>query len=574
MILSYNDFYRKFGVRLIDQIVNPTVHTLDKFSFPKNSIYHYCTFDGIDFGPRGDSYLLREITKPIQIANIFNITDLKGNPRINMLQTTTLIRDYTSRYKRFRNVLDKTKLLTDDTTLVIFNYNPCLLSYRYTRAMFTEYFKWWNIQKTIFSNISIACDSNDRQNFLFTKIPTNLNSLTNLNLYAANTNLTSSFLNVFNTQENWFFLEVWKWLSIEYRANSIFSNLKDNQLSKINLVFQDNQNWICFNLGTLNSWIDYEGNPSKTKLSVEQIQKRVLRSLISLMSKRSSLEEPDDSIEEDTLVANTEDDDEDITLNKKVIVTQPNLPDKNELRSIEEIEAEEKQNEETAKDQSDRILQDLDEDFKFLETIENKRLSELENNISSTDAKLKVKKEGIDFVEKDLNTLDSLKYEIDKFSSYGTISAVQYKKLIELSEKHSKLQSPYDSSKTLLENSIVTNEELQIKDPFKFVDRETVVDKSMLESTLIDFDQRYVQKVLPKHILGMVLNTQKAGIIVSDYQIDQIEEVMGDYEIHTVKVQPIEGMVSTLRFKLPKITEDGYMIYNGNKYRQRKQRSD
>jgi hypothetical protein len=63
-------------------------------------------------------------------------------------------------------------------------------------------------------------------------------------------------------------------------------------------------------------------------------------------------------------------------------------------------------------------------------------------------------------------------------------------------------------------------------------------------------------------------------VIISNYEVVKIEDIMGDYEMHTVKVKPVRGISSTLRFKLPCVDDEGVFVANGNRYKMRRQRSD
>ena len=71
----------------------------------------------------------------------------------------------------------------------------------------------------------------------------------------------------------------------------------------------------------------------------------------------------------------------------------------------------------------------------------------------------------------------------------------------------------------------------------------------MLSSSLMEFDKRYIKEVLHKDVASMVLNVQNAGIVVTEYDVERVEEVMGAYDIYTIRVSPVEGANSTFRFK-------------------------
>jgi hypothetical protein len=96
----------------------------------------------------------------------------------------------------------------------------------------------------------------------------------------------------------------------------------------------------------------------------------------------------------------------------------------------------------------------------------------------------------------------------------------------------------------------------------------------MLKSSLLDFDERYITHVMAKDTAALVLNVQKAGIAVTGYKVEKVSDILGGYEMHSVRLTPVVGTPSTLRFKLPAVQADGTYESNGVKYRLRKQRGD
>jgi hypothetical protein len=106
------------------------------------------------------------------------------------------------------------------------------------------------------------------------------------------------------------------------------------------------------------------------------------------------------------------------------------------------------------------------------------------------------------------------------------------------------------------------------------VQTNNVVDQSMTKSTIQTYDKTYLTKIYKKDILAAVHSVQRAGVIVEDYQVEKDHTVLGSFEYHTVRLRPIDGKPSTIRFKVPIVSEDGTFLNNGNKYILRKQRTD
>ena len=72
----------------------------------------------------------------------------------------------------------------------------------------------------------------------------------------------------------------------------------------------------------------------------------------------------------------------------------------------------------------------------------------------------------------------------------------------------------------------------------------------------------------------MPMALQRAGFVVSKYDIETHEDILGEAETHVIRINPIVGKSSTIRIKLPKINENGTFKVGGTTYRMRLQRGD
>jgi hypothetical protein len=72
----------------------------------------------------------------------------------------------------------------------------------------------------------------------------------------------------------------------------------------------------------------------------------------------------------------------------------------------------------------------------------------------------------------------------------------------------------------------------------------------------------------------MVSQLQAAGIMISNYEVEEVEDITGSHYEYKIQVKPIEGSSSTLSMKIPKVDDEGNFKINGVNYRMRMQRSD
>lgn len=586
-MIFYENFYKRFGLRTAPQLMSPIVPSIDKFEFPKNSLYHFLAFDNVHYGPQVDDYIFRNVVKQILMDHVIELSDNKGMPKKVSAQIMPYIREYHIKNRRFRYIKDVNTASRDESTLVVMNYGFVLKAYRYVRSIYTEYYKWWNIQKTVWNHIELTAKENDRQQYLFVDLPKTLPSPSTLDIYS--NKFSQQLVTIFNTPESLFILELWKWLGNDTRESSVLSVLDKKHFHKVNIIYQDGGKWIMFNLGILNSWRyiktdehNEDEKSQKTKIVPHQLQRQFLRMLMSFMSYRSNPEAlPVSDIISDTGTDPTDKDvDENNELTSTVIVNNHGnelvepFKDLNEDKNSTVIK-EEEIIEESALEISERLLKNLDDDLKELELLENKTLIKEEEKSKSLQPKT-YSDTIINFndIDKEITPEENVVKYCDEMAENGLITASEYKNLIKQAQVYKTIRSPFDPKITLVDFANIKPEEIAIEKSVELADISSVIDKTMLKSSLLDFDEKYINNILPKDVSGMVINIQKAGIILSNYEVEKINDVMGDYEIHTVRLKPVQGVASTVRFKLPSISDDGTFVNNGNKYTMRKQRGD
>src|ERR1035437_2376621 len=166
-MIAYQLFYRKYGIRLIQQLMSPPSFELALLEFPMKSIYHYVTYDGVEVGPASDDYLFRNIKKPILVGQITNVGDQLGNPRKQALNINGMIRDYHNQNRRMRPLRNIMLAAKDPSSLIIYNYCFINKTYKYIRSFFAEYYKWHNTFSAVIDNIVLVSNDTDNQHYIF-----------------------------------------------------------------------------------------------------------------------------------------------------------------------------------------------------------------------------------------------------------------------------------------------------------------------------------------------------------------------------------------------------------------------
>lgn len=570
-MIQYDIFYKRYGVRAPTQLMVPPIPSIEKFDFPRNSLHHYVALDSVLEGPPSDEYFYRDIEKKIPIEHLSVLMGDKGPPRKLNIPLAPQARTYQMRNKRFRNIEQASVSVKDPMSLVVVNYGLLPRTVRYVRNMYTEYNKWWNIQKTLWTKVAEVAQGSDRHQFIFCALPTILPSVSKLNAHSAR--FSQQTLSVFQGPNAWFILELWKWLSEEFRYNGIIGNIPRESLNKVTLVYQEAGRFLMINLGLLDSWrYTTSGEPDltqKVRIKPDDLQKRVLRMLLSLMAERSIAADVPEEI--DAQIAETEGGE--TTQDKPTLVDAIN--DKTSAPLLHLSGTDMESDEMSKAERAQEILSKMEDDLAQLDALD-RSVVEPDDSTEDIDPDIVAAKLEIKHNLRDFDTAptpeEKIKEVCGDLADNGLITAAEYRRFLNLSSTYRNIVAP-DGHSSLHDFSIISQEQLSIV-PTQLPDIPTVTDKSMLKSTIVDFDQKYVREIMQRDVAAMLVNAQKGGFAITRYDVERVETILGKYDMYSVRVTPIEGQPCTLRFRLPVIDDEGVYVANGIRYKMRRQRRD
>lgn len=604
---NYQTFYRRNGLRMQAQLIQPPMHELKSLELPMDSIYHYVTYDGVELGPPSNEYLFRNLKRPVMVGHVLELGDTKGAPKHIAANVQSLIRDYHIQNRRTRWMRSLEASDRDSQALIVYNY--CFLSktYRYIHSFYSEYYKWNNIFASVMDTIAQATQVSGRQHFLMAASPKVIPSLPQLNLATEDLGVTTgnawqglglegyaeeamsqSSLRAFRDRESFLLMELWKWIGPN-RAESLFARIPENKLHLVNLIFQESGQWTVVNLGQFNAYRKRgaEGSEaiiqSKQTMDPVQLQKRLLRMYMSIMEARTlanrapeelpqdeQLDDGEDDNENEVVDQGTEDDDTPIMGNKPVVAEEPGaVPEGLPAEPVDEQQLL-SDGENLTPEEMDAKLQEedrqLDEELAQLNEIARRQ----EETAQAGEQTL----HEVIFATQGTSLTDGVMNVCDRLADEGLLSAGEYKRFTRLANTYKELPAPLGAEGTLESFVQIPPELLKITQSSSVPDSPSVFDKTMLKSSLLSFDDRYITQVMDKDIAACVLSLQNAGVAVTDYKVEEVDDVMGSYKWYTIRLNPVVGQQSTLRFKQPKVAQDGTYTANGVKYRLRKQRGD
>ena len=612
MIPPYNLFYRERGIRRIQSMLAPIVKPLNVL--PRDAMLHLWSLDPENKDIDTSKLYFGPSVKRILVDYPEVLTGTKGSPRKINAVIRELTRDWHNKNKRFRYLKDHYQRINDQNTLFILNYGYLQSNHRYVEMPMTAYNQWWNLQKTIFDNISAINKVSHKNHFLFMDVPDSLPSREFLTLFTDKT--TNAVVKIFDNSSKLFLLELWRWFDPKKRSETIFSGLANEDLSQINLVFnvQDGRSAIL-NLAYINSWIkgvesSVDEFSHTSKLNVNDVRKLFLKLLMTLQAtdidqeiQQISQELPDtkkddpaDLAEDEELLAAQRDYEQDHQLDEDHVEEgefvdavsdfgRTGLTKTSDIKGFKQkLEKDIDVSSQLADDTSLKSkIQELDRDISSLDVIAQKSLKEkgiqLDSEGNILEEQIAVQELPVAEIKKMIfepkSSKDILLRQVDQFADYGLISASDFKKIHSDIGNYQQSKDPYGSGQVAVTKLQVTPADIQLdtqKTTIKAPDQ--VIDKAMLSSTLQSFDRDYIEKVIEKDVLAMVDCIQRAGIVIKGHEIEADHSVLGSYENHALDLKPVDGVSSVIRFRVPKISSDGSFTASGNKYVMRKQRVD
>lgn len=571
--LTYLNYYKLFGIRHIADVGKPKLRSIREFQLPLGSVYHFAAFDGLTHGPVPDDPAFSFIETPVQIWHEPELALLTGNPRKENDMYNGLVQQLHTRNRRLKRMRNPDEISKDARTLTVYNYAVLARLYRYTRSAYADYYRWTNIWTTVVQRMAHIATLTDRQQFYITGLPQLLPG--KMQLDQCDQGVPTGLFKIINSPAAFMLVDIWNWLG-EQRTNSILSHIPEDKLQYINIVYQEAGQWSVINLGYLDQLRRDPSNPEKTPrvsaaptdkpepLPPENVQKRFLLLMMKLTEARTMVIGADQV--EDTGATDPDGEESQPRVSKPLDpqvddpiqdpttgVQLPTLSDTEDDSDQKKITEEERKQEDTL----------IEEQIARLNQISSERVEDAPQVSYS------------EFINRPASDpQQAFVGRLEEHAKRSTISAAEYNRLKLIGGTYKRIPAPGGDG-TLDTFTVIDHSKIKIDaDKDVMVDHPAVLDKTMLRSTISQLDENFINHALPRHIAGNVTALQNAGVAISEYSVEKVADVLGDYEAHTVRVIPIEGAPSTLMFKVPVLDADGTFMANGTRYRYRRQFSD
>lgn len=533
--MDFITFYKRNGVRNITGLMDPKVVNNNELIYPKNVILHWTNISDIDVLINNKySYLKNAKNSVVNTIVEYVNLDIQGKVTLKPFSISELVKKLKNNEPTFKFYPPNTsKIKLSSTKLLIFNYGMLNSKYRYAIDPLNDYYKFYNNFKTELLFTTSGKTGKVRHNIVLIDLPPDLPTILEFKKYEDKN--TRMMLKSFFTYKHLIILELWRLL---VGKESIFDIIPEHDYENITLMFNSNGYSNFLNMKTLLSLAEHKKDvvTKLNKLPTEKLIK-LFYVFINKLIKATEVAVIDNSFKGTSKISDTIVVDNDIEVDEtKDISMLDEVTNDYNMDDIDDI---------VADIDIDKVITDEDE-YSSIDNILKEKPSIKEENIKNIkkllDSKL-ISKAKYDTLIADLENQDSIKVEIDG-------------KLIEVKE--------------LLEPADIAIDEDSIKLP----DDKSVIDKSMLRDTLSVYDKKYIDEVYYKDLTKMIFGIQAANLLITDYNINTKESILGKDELHTFTIKALDGTVSKVSISLPKINEDGTYINNGNRYRLRKSKID
>ena len=623
-MITYNAFNLKFGNRFPSKLTTPRIFKLDQLVLPKQTCYHYIPSVSSDVGPNASNPLFKPVKARIPMYSYMDIASHLGTMARRSYNQLTEVRKYIRTNRKFRMVMDLDKGYTPQPIIpLVMNYSLVDKRYKYLgNTNRIEYYRGMNILNTVIKGmVDVYNSKGDYHNqFLFLNVPKNITPISVMKR-ASSSDFTLEHYKTFNTGDKIVIFELWKWIGLRREA-SIFKNIPQKLLDKINIVIVYNNVFTLFNLGTLNNWRQSEENP-KGNVNPLLMGKLFIRLLINLqMANRDSslvelTEEEQMKLAGETADVVIEDGEsaedvkeemrdghpEDDKLSEEATADSPETEDsvsepedtlQSDIPSDEEVEELLKIDDIDIDFDTDIVGSVIDEDDEVIE--ETKLVAA--NRANQISKVLAEKANGLIEQEPEFEDITDTKF--DTVDVLG-IKDIPIEEQYNLVERPKEVKSPSEKCRAVLnevakdENMTVSKYESLKKSLNKYKELKLSKEDTKTVAEIIDIkpediviteeDKRkastinvmtgkYVKEIMPRDAVAMLTAVQSNGVIVSNISKTTVEDISGSYEAYSMKIKPIVGEASTVRVKLPKINEDGTFKIGNSLYSQSFQRRD
>ncbi len=545
-MLKYKEFYREHGIRLIRDFIDPIAWKSDIIKWPKNSLLIWGNFNNTIRIPTTEYGYFKTLTKPrVYVITEYPMHPTYGTVKQIPINARNIIKEFKKTEPEFRYIVSGAKITVPSSSEVMVCLGTVNKGYRYTPHPLNDYYMWGNTLTSEAKYATLNKTGVSRHKFIFMDIPYSIPKREYIYRHVGEptrgtlkTFIDGTYLNI---------LELFRFISDEYKDKSILANtIPEDEFKYVDLVLTINNKLIIVNLEVLASITDAYTIETKLKKYQSSTASKILYVFFNKLISTSAIEHKQAEMVDG--------------LHKLVNIKDVSDSD------IEETHI-------------DSVIHDEIDIDKDVINVTDELTDDLTSEVSAIDTETILEDTSVD-----LSTINTTPPLIDNSSVLASIEELKNNKIVSkvvadnltiaLKEQDKKLSPYQDGSK--LRDMLHYDPADVIIDPNSttITDSPSILDKSGNNNMVAAINTKYIKKGLKKDILSTFYSIQKAGVVITDHDINVSRSVMGGVEEHTLSITTVTGNRSTVKIRLPIVEEDGSMIMGSKKYKMRSQRAD
>lgn len=590
---TYLEFFKAFGTRKKNDLLAPRFHGVSDITLPKGSVIHYMPKHDQDDGPGNPEAFISNYPDEIYIDFKFGFSPLVGYVRTVPFNPTPVIKFYRNKNYQYKWVKDPAFAYRQERKLVVQNHALAQRGTVYSANLFVNFSKSYNSWNMLKDRINEAGNTyTERKQFMRIDLPVNMPGFKDLledtKRYVKT--FKDGIPHVDNTvirrtkAENCYWLMDLILFFQGDKEHNVFAKLDKNVLDNLHFLICSNSRVWVINVGLLMSWIEpLQVREEKVLIAI----KRFYLNLINLVngSEQDAYMDLSDEEPSDTELAEGKGNPQDDSSGKNSARQSTSGTSQAGQDTPEEIDHSDgdiinlfKQSKKAAAGTSGADgSQGGQNDAAGTNPVSGGTTEPVEEGSDSKPEELDwlspiddfllepaVVSEAISTVKDVFNKPEAgINLALEEMAKEGTLTIRQKQYYEEKAKSYKQITMP--NGQTLEEFIKITPEELkniggEIKGEFP-----TVRDKTMLRQRVVALRNDYPKKFLHKDIAAGVLNFQNAGLILSDYQIEQIEDKEGSYQVIKMQMMPVKGKAAVRTFRIPTIDDNGNFLVDGVK---------
>lgn len=604
-MIKYEQWYLKTGINNVNQFAKPRMFGIEKFLLPMSSTYHYLGDARFTLDHMNEIIRANKGSKIVEFIEGYagrEYGDLVGVRGMQKRIISLEIRNWFKEHREFKNKLISASLIATPNNLNIIDYSVMDERYIYKPTYAAPFSHWYNQRSEMYKQMLKNIDETKRHQFFEMVVPTKLFPLSVVKqiLEDYERGVKSPFGHYIRKnlltklQDDSTNLDIIDLILLvsPLREHSLLGSIPTDKLDKINIILRAGAKYAVLNVGKIYSFVRTKENiDNKVKtivLDEEQTYRRILAMFMTVSSARTMGAlgdeiEVDDSVDEVDIDNLTDDANIDSTNNININVSKLTRNKDHNFKidnkgtgsgDIKQTTTSITKSDGTVTESATAIKMDADLTESLDESIE-KDLQQLESLFKQDEINDAYDDDiYTDYVPPANDPVDAILEEAQDKAAAGLLSAAEFRRFATKAERFKKITDPFTGEGSLAEGIKITPEELVIKDRKLVESINGVLDESMLSSSLEQLDAKYIKDIMNKDIGNVVMMFQRAGIIVDNYTVTEHEDFNDSYKVHSVRLIPVTGEPSTIKFRIPNVSEDGTFKAGGVIYRMRRQHCD